>query len=80
MRVAQGSDDGRVPRHLRRFSVDDWPNAVGTFAAHRRWRGARRSWAAANGFHVSAVHGTRPGRDWWAFLALCDEETPDGAA
>jgi len=66
-------EPGTVPRALRKFRVGDWPYASSTFAAHKMWREARHAWCAANGFDVTAPYGAKPGRDWWAFLALCEQ-------
>lgn len=71
------TDDGTVPRALRRFRREDWPEAGDTFTRHKRWREARRAWATAHGFDLHAPYGTHPDRDWQAFLALCERENPD---
>jgi hypothetical protein len=83
-------DDGLVPDWMRRFDPRDerWHDpaddgvewADGGVCRRRRWNDARCVWAVAHGFDVAAVHGTKPGHDWWGFPATVGRETVDPAA
>lgn len=38
----------------------------------RRWDDARRDHARALGYDPQCPYGSKPGRDWWAYLALLE--------
>ena len=81
LRTLAPPDDGNpVPVALRRYVEADWledgPDewVERSLRAHRRWSDARRAWATLNGYDLHARYGEKPGRDWWAFAALCKGE------
>lgn len=77
LRAGRNPDEAAVPARLRRFRLADWIEAgepEAGLSARLRFNQARRSWARAHGYDLSARYGTAPGRDWWAFLALCKNQ------
>ena len=72
---AAPGDSEVPPMKLCRFAALDWyvpGDEKPLIRAIRRWEDARRAWATAHGFDLTAKYGERPGQDWWAFVKLCE--------